>query len=638
MALPSNEVQQIAEHAPVTPARVAFATPEMERQARERYAIVEPLIRFKAEPSGAAESQMHLDLGLRLPDGTPVTTRTHLCRYLANKHHLSKATLWRWDSLFASHGLVGLSDPPRKDKNKSHFFEKHPKAATLAAYLYLEQRQSRRAAFEAIQRDCLSLGLKPDDLPSYETVRAFLGTISPSVALLAREGRRIHRERCAPYIRRGYTDVYSNEIWVSDHMIHDVEVQNDCFLDAEFGTPIRLRFTAILDFRSRFVVGCSWAWEGSSRSITTALRHAVAAHGPAEVFYCDNGKDYLKVGRGAAPAHLRESPLALADWYEQELRAIDELGVLARLRMAVQHCIVRHPQSKHVERFFGTVHGRFDKKFPTYTGGSPDQRPDFATKAMAEHRKLLRMGLPGRSLHPPASAFIRMALAWLDEYHSRPHNGKGMNGRTPRQLFDEARNPRQQPPPAPEVLALMLAERARRKVSECSIALERKRYIGDDEISVTMLHELNSRDVVVAYDPLDLEKVAVLDLDGRLIAWARQEHYLTQSPDANEAIAESMRQRRHLEKQARKLIAGIGEAARVKGARTEVEHLAARAGLGVGEVVTQRRPRLCPDNNAVAPPSASEIARNFVDAMSPEEHGRIKGLDGKTEPMRRTQA
>jgi hypothetical protein len=74
-----------------------------------------------------------------------------------------------------------------------------------------------------------------------------------------------------------------------------------------------------------------------------------------------------------------------------------------------------------------------------------------------------------------------------------------------------------------------------------------------------------------------------------------------------------MEQRRHLEKQTRQLIGGIAATARANGARTDVEHLAMRAGVaGVGEVVTQRRPRLHPDNTAVAPLSATEIARRAI--------------------------
>ena len=630
VASSSAPEQPAVEEAPATqpPVKVAFASPEQEAQARERYSKIEPLIRFQAEERSNPAGQLHLALSLVLPDGSPVTTRTQMRLYLANKHGLSDITIYRWVRRFTKRGLVGLADQARSDRGNSRFFEKYPDAATLAAYLYLGQRQSARAAYEAIQRDCLLLKLKPCELPSYETVRAFLKRTPEPLKLLAREGARVYRERCAPYISRGYADVFSNEIWVSDHALHDVECQNDCFLDADFGTPIRLRLTCILDFRSRFVVGYSWAWEGSSRSITTALRRAVALYGPAEVFYCDNGKDYLKVGRGAMPAYLRESGEAPTEWYMHEMGAIEEMGVLARLGMTVQHCIVRHPQSKHVERFFRTMHERFDKKFPTYTGGSPDRRPDFTTEAMAEHRKLLRIGEPGMSLHPPASAFIRMALAWLDQYHSTPHSGKGMAGRTPRQVFEQERNPRQKPVPAPEVLALMLAERQRRKVQECSIVLEKKRYIGDDQVSAAMLHELNSREVVVAFDLLDLEKVAILDDEGRLIAWARQENYVTQSADANEEIAASMQQRRHLEKQTRHLIGGIAAAARANGARTDVEHLAMRAGVaGVGDVVTQRRPRLRPDNTALAPLSACEIARRALG------HARVRSDNSAVAPL-----
>jgi putative transposase len=631
------------------PAPKVALSSEEEEQARARYRIIEPLLQFASvicapgsspgksnrppEHSSSAtgsfggpslaeseerqsKDQMHLGLGLVLPDGRQVTTAGHMALYLAHLHGISDRTIRRWHRGFLKQGLVGLADRTRKDKDKSRFFEENEKAAALAAYLYLEQRQSIQAAYEAIRRDCQSLGVELEDTPSYMTVHRFLNgkRFSEPLRLLAREGARVYRERCAPYVSRDYGVTASNEIWVSDHMIHDVEVQNDCFLDQEWGKPIRLRFTCLLDFHSRFVVGCCWCWEGSSHSIASAIRRAVTVYGPAEVFYCDNGKDYLRVAKGAMPAYLRESGVASEDWYSHELAALTETGILARLGMAAQHCIVRHPQSKHVERFFRTVHERFDKKFPTYTGGSPATRPDFTTEAMAKHRKLLRMGQPGMSLHPPASLVIRMALTWIEDYHSTPHRGQGMNGRTPRQAFEQDRNPRQRPTPQPEVLAMMLAERQERAVRECSIELAKKRYIGDDEISATMLHEMNGRKVTVAFDPLDLEKVAVLDQEGRLIAWARQQHYLTQSadPETGAAIAESMQQRRRLEKYTRQAIVGIAATARANGAMTDVEHLAARAGA-MGEVVMQRpMMRIRPDDTAVAPPSPEDAARILI--------------------------
>lgn len=641
--IPAAADEQLAVLSPSKAGPKAGLLPEEEKQARERLAIIEPLINFEEGQRLALRGQLPLDLGLRLPDGREVLTRSDLVEFLAHSHQLGKRTIWRWYEGWRKAGLFGMARRAREDKGKSRFFEQHPEAANLAAYLYLNQRQSARAAFEAIHRDHQSLGIAPDELPTYETVRSFLNSsaFSEPMKILAREGARAYRERCAPYLSRDYSATASNEIWVSDHMIHDVEVQNDCFLDVGPGAPMRLRFTCVLDFHSRFVVGYSWCREGSSHSIVSAIRRAVMAHGPAEVFYCDNGKDYLKVAKGAMPAYLIESGVALEDWYSRELTELKEMGVLARLGMAAQHCIVRHPQSKHVERFFRTVHERFDKKFPTYVGGSPATRPDFATEEMAKHRKLFRMGSPGISLHPPASYLIAMALRWIEDYHSTPHRGKGMDGRTPRQVFEEDRNPRQKPAPPPEVLAVMLAEHQKRRVRESSIVLENKRYSArtGDQNSARVLHDLNERDVIVAYDPLDLELVAVLDLNRRLIAWATKENYLRQSSDAETGaqITESMQQRARLLKHTRQAIVGIGATARANGAVTEVEHLAMRAGLMAGgevvtplrrlrasnadlaDAVTQRPARLRPDDNAKAPMSAADIAKEAIEFLEDED-------------------
>jgi hypothetical protein len=592
-------------------------SPVEEATARARLAIIQPLIDFELDQAAAPHGQLRLDLGLLLPDGRKVKSPTTMVQYLAHAHRISQSTIWHWREGYRTAGLFGLARQQRADKGKSRFFEQYPKAATLVGFIYLGQRQSVMTAYEALQRDCLSLGVKPKELPSYWTVYRYLtgNAFSEPMKLLARHGAKVYRERCAPYLSRTRTNVTAGEIWVGDHMIHDVEVQNDCFLDAEWGAPIRLRFTAFADFRSNYFLGYSWAWEGSSNSITSALRRGVLQYGPPESIYVDNGKDYLKVAKGAMPVYLRES--GPENWWESEYRNLEEVGVLARMGIAVQHCIVRHPQSKHVERLFGTVHSGLDKKFPTYTGGSPATRPDFTTAAMATHRRLLHMGTPGMSLHPPASQFIRMAIAWIEEiYHNKPQDSKDMEGMSPRQAFAAFRNPKQKPSPAPEVLALMLAERERRAVRECSVMLQKRRYVGNDEIDAAELHRQNDREVTVAYDPLDLEKVAILDDNNRLIAWARQQVFVTQSAESGPAIAESMQLRRRLEKQTAGAIVAIAAAARANGAMTEAEHLARRAGvLDVSDAVTQRRVRLRSDNEAVAPLSAADIARQVREAI-----------------------
>lgn len=441
------------------------------------------------------------------------------------------------------------------------------------------------------------MGIPDDDLPSYETVRAALQSIPESWRILARDGTRKYREMCAPYVSRGYTEP-ANLIWVSDHAIFDVEVMNDCFPEQPFGAPIRLRLTAIIDFRSRFVVGYSFAWEGSSRSIGTALRRAILAYGPCDFFYADNGKDYLKVARGAVPRYLVESGLAPEKWHEGELVEIEKMGILARCGIAVTHCIVRHPQSKHVERFFRTMHERFDRKWHTYTGGKPDRRPDLTEEAMATHRKLMRHGQVQQSQHPRASLFMSCFAAWLEEYHNHEHRGRGMDGRTPAQVFAQEFNPNQRPRPSENTLATLLLKRQTCVVQECAVRFANRRYVACDSVGVEIMHDLNRASVTVAFDENDPDTAVVLSEGGALLAWLKPEEFLPQSGAAAPAIAASMQQRRHLEKSTRTTLRGITLAARAIGAKSEVERLAQEAWqlpMAVNESVTHSKPRTGPD-------------------------------------------
>ena len=127
----------------------------------------------------------------------------------------------------------------------------------------------------------------------------------------------------------------------------------------------------------------------------------------------------------------------------------------------------------------------------------------------------------------------------------------------------------------------------------------KRRYIGAGETGRRILHDLNECDVLIAYDPLDAEEAAILDLHGNLLTFARAEKYLPQSSDAGDAIAESMAERRRMEKQTAGTIQAIRDTARENGAISEVEHLVKHARvlpMAVGEYLTQRKPRMRPDD------------------------------------------
>lgn len=578
------------------PRRVMLTDPDDQAQAQSRLAILEPIYDYRSDPARFAQ--------LRLQDGKPITSFSRMVEYVSGTSGIGSATLYRWLRDFNNGGLPALADKLRSDKGRSRFFSTYPKAQWLAAYLFLECKASARVCHEAILRDAALIEVPPDDLPSYETVRSWLKQMPASLTVYARLGRKIYRERMAPYLKRGFTDVYANQVYVGDHAILDVECANDCFDNVEWGEPIRVRISAMLDYRSRCLVGASWCWEGSSRAIAACMRRAILKYGPPEHLYVDNGKDYRKVARGALPGYLAESPLAPANWWQTELDQIAATGFLARLGIAVTHCIPHHPQSKHVERFFRTLHERFDKLWPTYTSGTPFTRPEATEAAMMIHRRLLKAGRVSDSKHPMASQMIMACLAWIEEYNETPHTGEGMEGCSPREVFEANLNPNQKPTPDYATLSLLMAEREKRLVRECAVTLKSKRYVPADQTGWALMHEYNEREVLVVYDSADLNDVAVLDQDGIFVAWLQVEDLVKFAPYDKRTqlqIADSMAVRRRLEKGNRQALETITRAARANGALSPLEAMATRLQLSAGEpgvdIITQRKLHTAPDGD-----------------------------------------
>lgn len=605
--------------------KVAFADEAEERQARERLSIIQPLLDFVGNREGKTRDQLSLGLQLYLEDGRPVRSEATMREYLAQLHQVNPSTLWRWVTRYREGGIVALADSDRRDKGKSRWFERYPKAKAVAAALYLDQRKLSVTGIHRLlveQPHCFDVPV--NDLPSYSTVRAYLETtreLTPAMRILAREGLRAYENRVSPFVARAYVDVSANQIWCSDGKICDVEVINDCFPELQYGAPLRLRFTGIECFRSRKLVGWSFSPVESSVSIATAMRAPLVQFGPPEIFYVDNGLAFRKIGGGAERAN------APADAAPADLEH-EELGLLARLGIKAQYCLPYHGQSKPIERVWRTMQQQFEIHFSTYTGGKPELRPDATAVEMARTRKLLKMGpefVRQYSNHPPATVFMRLCAAWIDQYNRTPHSGEGMNGATPDDVFAAERAPQPdsewipRPPLTLAEVAMSLRERKSRKVHECAIELHKRRYIGVDDLAATVLHDLAEQDVIIAYDPNDTEMIAVLDLRGALKCWARPEMKLPQSAAAGPAVSAIVAQRRRMRNRTLDQIGAVQRLASDAGVQSPLEALAEQAKLLPFAVGDHMARRLAPraDEAAVAPPSAADIAESVL-AMEDE--------------------
>jgi hypothetical protein len=92
----------------------------------------------------------------------------------------------------------------RKDKGTSRWFARYEKAAEFAAYLRLAWGQNFTEIYNIIQRDHDHLEIPPAQIPSYETVRAWLRSNPVGLVALALEGQKAHRARIALDAKQGF--------------------------------------------------------------------------------------------------------------------------------------------------------------------------------------------------------------------------------------------------------------------------------------------------------------------------------------------------------------------------------------------------------------------------------------------------
>jgi putative transposase len=593
--------------------RIMPADDKADAQARERYQAIEPLINFDHGKYRA----------LRLSDGRAITTADRMAEYIAQTVKIdgkrpSKRTLWRWVGQFRSGSLTGLARKTREDQGQSRFFTRYSAAAVLVAAEFHKPYATYSRAYNALERDRELLQIPAEEMPSYTTVRKFLDSLPAPMRILAREGQRAYSERCAPHLNRAYTDIPVNQTWVADHQIHDVEVRNDCMTGAPIDAPIRLQFTCLMDLRSRKIVGYCWTVNGDWRSIATALRRACERYGPCEVFYCDNGEDFKKAAKGA-PRIKRPS----REEIEAAANELARTGPVQQLGMAVQFCIPYAPQGKPVERLFGTVHKGLDAIMPHYTTGNAYTRPDQTILAGAEHRKLLKMGMGSASSLMPASLFIKLAETWIEQKYNAGHHhrGRGMDGRTPDEVFDEGYPVAQRRTADPDALAMLLHERRSCYVRRTAVTIDGNRYmpLQSSQESWIAIHSANETHITVAYDPLDPNVAIALDARGRRMATLQAER-LVEHPgleggtrENNTQIANMAQTKGRLLKATVGTVKQIHRTVALAGHKSDLEHLAelAQVQQPVDDLVSQRAVRAAAASDFKTTHSEDNAARYF---------------------------
>lgn len=244
---------------------------------------------FPANEKQRAKSEEWIKSAVRL-ENSPKRQRNKVAAQIAAETGLSIRTIYYHRSRLKSGKLLPNI---RNDRGKSRTFEKHPKAAAVVQFKYLNEGiQNARLIHEILRREWPQLEGRGNP-PSERTVRAYLATIPLPVRTLAHEGKEALLSKCSPFILRQAPPAM--DWWIADHRLFDVLVRNTMFAEIAPDAAYRMWITAIYDWGSRALVGYCFAPNPCSDTINSALRMALSRYGFPKHFYWDNGKDFKSV-------------------------------------------------------------------------------------------------------------------------------------------------------------------------------------------------------------------------------------------------------------------------------------------------------------------------------------------------------
>lgn len=342
-----------------------------------------------------------------------------------------------------------------------------------------------------------------DTIPSYSSFYRKMEELPEYIKILGRKGEKAFDDRCAPFIKRTYEDMRSNEWWIADNHTFDVMVTG------KNGKPHRPYLTAFMDARSGIITGYYVTYNPGSQATLYALRRGILKYGIPENIYVDNGREFLTHDIGGL-GHRRKKTKDGAELVEPP-------GVFKRLGIKMTNAIVRNAKAKIIERRFRDVKDHFSKLFDSYTGGNTLERPERLKKVLKKD-----------ALYTDTE-FEEIVESVIEGYlNQQPYNGDVVedHGRTKMEVFN-LRLTKQRRAKAEDLTLMMLRSTRPQKVTRAGVYItvsgERIYYFSDE-----LLELLMGKEVYLRYDPDDMKAARVYDTEDR---------YIMTVPAADESVA-----------------------------------------------------------------------------------------------------
>jgi len=403
---------------------------------------------------------------IQVSKNVPPKKRTEFKKSFSENRNIGCRTLDNWIKAYLHGGYQALV-PDWKSGNQEKIITREMVKFIEKAYL-----QPLGSPVKKVHEDlCKAFAGKCQRFPTYRTIAAFINSKwTDAQQLLIRDKDawdRLH----SPYVRRDWTKVELNEVWISDHKQVDIA----CLYR---GKAIFPWLTVCEEALSRKFVAWILVPTPNALAIGQSYLYGVSKHGPPKTFYVDRGKDFLS-GFVAGKKEKRD--------INGDLVAPALPGLVAQLGTEMFYAVGRNPREKIIEPAFGIFTDRL-KSLPGYRGHSTKTRP----------KKLDHEIKTGNLLtFEELSAKIDELL---NERNARPHS---TTGKIPDSYWENY----QAIIPSHHVLDFLLMDVHEATVKDSSVLVKGLLYRGDE------LFKLAGERVEVRRDPKDIRRAAIIYKD-----------------------------------------------------------------------------------------------------------------------------
>lgn len=442
--------------------------------------------------------------------------------------NISTSILYRKFKALKNGDLEGLIDKRGKAKKGYTKIDEHVWQVFLS-FLLDQAKHPLRKCYQYTQLYIQDTAPELyEDIPAYCTfTRHVKADIPDAILTLGRDGDKAFDDRCAPYIRRTYDNMDSNDYWIGDNHTIDVIVG-----DGE--KTFRLYLTAFMDARSGIMTCIYITDTPSSQASIYSLRRGIKKYGIPKNVYLDNGREFLTFDFGGS-GHRKK---------KKDEDKFAPPPILERLGINMVNALVRNAKAKIIERRFLDFKNSISRLFATYTGGNVVEKPE-----------ILKVELKNGNI-PDKEAFIKEIEELIEYYlNYEEYNGAVAADKGKRKIDVYQESLHTKITATEEQLNLMMLRSTRaQKVTRRGVSLK----IGGTQLDYfnnELIMQMLNKKVYLRYDPDDLSSVRVYDLDDRFIMEVEADNVAVLEYGASkEDVKQAMAKTRELKKITKKAI------------------------------------------------------------------------------------